>query len=171
PVAIQIPDTPDTIPDISPALAETHAAPPTPVGMRITATPPSTIITDPNRAQPRRYAIVAFFAVIPLAVGGFVLFRSLNQHSGAPADRGAGSAVNAPADNGSAIGTQPVLEQAQTVDAGVADAAAVELAPPPPVDAGVKVKKPDRHRPRVTPDAGAQQGLPDIDFIDVNKKK
>ena len=41
-----------------------------------------------------------------------------------------------------------------------------------PVDAGVKVKKRDRRERktvRVRPDAGAQS-LPDIDFIDVNKK-
>jgi serine/threonine protein kinase len=175
PLAISIPDTPDTIPDISPALAETHAAPntPTPVGMVIPAAAlpisTSTVSITPAGAGPRRYAIVAFFAIIPIGVLAFVMFRAMKPttyRAGSPA----GSAVTDP---------QGVLRQDKDVhpatlpDAGVVvvDAPALEAIEAPPLDAGVKDRKRDRRKPpRVTPDAGAPQGLPDIDFIDVNKK-
>jgi len=182
PLAVQIPDTPDTIPDISPALAETHAAPnaPTPVGMVVSATsqtPPPT----PGGEKPRRYAIVAFFAVIPLAVGAFVMFNAMNRSKQA-ADTGGGGAANVNGTTAAGSGSdvdrsrgsddKPQLsqqQQAPIADAGLDAPAIDEATPPPSADAGVK-KKPDHHKPRVRPDAGAE-GLPDIDFLEVNKKK
>jgi serine/threonine protein kinase len=184
PVAVEIPN--DTIPDISPALAETHAAPntPTPVGMVVRATPVSTTsvpaattsLIGPAPAPARRYAIVAFFAIIPIGILAFVMFRATTHDRD---EAGSGNSV-APSDNAfTAPGSGLDLRQQPNEppsDAGVAfivDAPATEavVAPPPRVDAGVKVRKPDRPKPpRITVDAGAQ-GLPDIDFIDVNKKK
>jgi serine/threonine protein kinase len=171
PVALSIPDTPDTIPDISPALAETHAAPdtPTPVGMVIPVPAAPTVVTTgaPTSAGPRRYAIVAFFAIIPIGVLAFVMFRSPSGNQ----DR---SATPLPVgSSGSDLQQQKTITPDAAVDAGVVvDAQSIEAVAPPPVriDAGVK-RKPDRPRPpRPAVDAGAQ-GLPDIDFIDVNKKK
>jgi len=166
----------DTIPDISPALAETHAAPntPTPVGMVIRATPVSTT-TVSTKPAPRRYAIIAFFAIVPIAILAFVMVRSLTSSQD--------GAASVP-ERGNATTNQVVEPQPAVVpDAGVVivDAPAVEViaAPPVTIDAGVRRKpdrakpdraKPDRAKPATTPDAGTQ-GLPDIDFIDVNKKK
>ncbi|HEX5061816.1 MAG TPA: serine/threonine-protein kinase [Kofleriaceae bacterium] len=177
PLAIQIPDTPDTIPDISPELAETHAAPnpPTPVG-RIVGVTSQTQPPTPGGAKPKRYAIVAFFALIPLAVGAFVMFNVMNRSkqaantggSGAPTVKGnafAGSGSDFDRDRGS--DDKPTLAQdpAPIVDAGV-DAPAVEVVvPPPAADAGVK-KKPEHRKPRVRSDAGAE---PDIDFLPTKK--
>jgi serine/threonine protein kinase len=176
PPAFEIPSTPDTIPDISPALAETHAASdtPTPVGMVVSAVPlSSTSAVAPPSGGPRRYAIVAFFAIIPIAVLAFVMFRPTASPQDA-ARGGSGSPVTGP---GSDVHQQQLVPEPTFVpaDAGIVtvDAQAIEAsAPPARVDAGVKIRKPDRPKPpRATPDAGAQQGLPDIDFIDVNKKK
>jgi serine/threonine protein kinase len=163
----------DTIPDVSPELAETHAAPntPTPVGMRVTMPPSlSTSSMAPTSGGRRRYAIVAFFAIIPIAVLAFVMFRPTTTKRG---EDGAGSPVTAP-DQGSGVSVQQPIEPRASPDAGVTivDAPALEAIAPVRVDAGVKVRRPDRPKPpRATPDAGAQPGLPDIDFIDVNKKK
>jgi serine/threonine-protein kinase len=165
PTAVIIPDTPDTIPDVSPALAETHAAPPAPpVSMTISQT------SMPGGARPRRYAIVAFFAIIPLGIMAFVMF---DQQSSPRGDRAiepvqADDPTRKPPD-------KPVIDYTPTVDAGVvvlpdaASSMAGVSGLPLAVDAGVK--KPDRRRPRVRPDAGAEAGLPDIEFLDVNKKK
>lgn len=192
PVAVSIPDVPDTMPDISPALAETHEATtpvppgfrmtPTPVGMVMSTPPPS--VVEPGRPAPRRYAIVAFFAIIPLGVVAFLMFRS---PSGSQEDRAAAPNTSTEPSPPTS-GPQPLaMPPPAAPDAGVAiitDAAPVEaIAPPVTIDAGVRRRsdrsdrtdrtdRTDRQRPRVTPDAGTSQpGLPDIDFIDVNKKK
>jgi serine/threonine-protein kinase len=193
PLAIQIPDTPDTIPDVSPALAETHAAPTTPVpasrarqtpaaGVIITSTPDLPPPT-PGGAAPRRYAIVAFFAIIPLAAGAFVLFRSTKQsvdHAAVPASAGSGAETSSGAgldDNAVMMRPPPAPDAGVVVDAQPVEPVEVVEPQVAPVDAGVaapgkvgNAKKPDRHRPRIAPDAGTST-LPDIDFIDVNKKK
>jgi hypothetical protein len=158
PMAVLIPDTPDTIPDISPALAETHAAPPSGTVGRIVAMTPETPAPTAGGAKPRRYAIVAFVAVIPIAAAMFVVFN-------AKQDRSASSKpevqhVGAPLDN--------VPLDAAPIDAGVEPLDAYEtpeaVPAAAPIDAGVKTKKRDRKRPRVRSDAGAQD-TPDIDFI------
>ncbi len=164
PLAIQIPEAPDTVPDVA-AFAETMATPRVGTFTRVTEqTPPPT----PGGAKPRRYAIVAFFAVIPLAVVGLVLVKSQHtrERRSSPVEH---VGVPDPVDTAA---TKPVLEQtAPPVDAGIDAAAAAAVTPDVvvPVDAGVKPKKRE-HKQRVRPDAGAQS-LPDIDFIDVNKKK
>ena len=181
--AIVIPDTPDTIPDVSPELAETHAAPntPTPVGMLVSRQAASaTSLTDAQpRAPARRYAIVAFFAIVPIAAIALVMFNlksnpdrsregpgsDQTNTSGEPRGSGSdGSAVD------HVVGPPP---PAVTPDAGVieVDAAAPAALVPSRPDAGVKVRRPDRERvkpPRATPDAGMPD---DLDFLDVNKKK
>ncbi len=175
PLAISIPGIPDTMPDISPELAETHAAPntPTPAGMMRSAIVGSTATIQPPRSSGRRYAIITFVAVIPIAVLAVVMFQSTSKRD----QDGATNTQPEPASGSAPV--MPVLQQAETPDAGIAivDAQPVEVAepvaaPPAPVDAGVK-RKHERSRPsRTKPDAGAaSQGLPDIDFIDVNKKK
>jgi serine/threonine-protein kinase len=148
PIAIQIPEVPDTIPDVSPALAETHAA----------AVTPTITLASPTTAKPRRYAIVAFFAVIPLGIVAFVMFNQIN------------TAPDREASQGNTAGSAPQVG----VDAAViapldAPSVALEapLVPAVTIDAGVK-KKPDRPR-RHRPDA-AVEGLPDIEFLDVKKK-
>jgi hypothetical protein len=178
---------------VSPALAETHAAPTTPVpasrarqtpaaGVIITSTPDLPPPT-PGGAAPRRYAIVAFFAIIPLAAGAFVLFRSTKQsvdHAAVPASAGSGAETSSGAgldDNAVMMRPPPAPDAGVVVDAQPVEPVEVVEPQVAPVDAGVaapgkvgNAKKPDRHRPRIAPDAGTST-LPDIDFIDVNKKK
>jgi serine/threonine-protein kinase len=178
PHPVQIPDTPDTMPDISPALAETATAAvtpppssrvtPLPAGMLVTATPETAAPTK-GGAAPRRYAIVAFFAVIPLAILGFVMFnKSQSSHVPAATESGSNGTATTTSGSGAALANTPDKTPPAVVDAGV-DAAPVVL-PPVPADAGV-AKPTHRPHPRTKPDAGTQSQLPDIDFIDVNKKK
>jgi serine/threonine protein kinase len=166
PVATTIPDIPDTIPDVSPALAETHAMTPTPVGMVVSrARAGSTVTVSPPRS--RRIALVALLAAIPLGIGTFCAVRSQRSRDSEPARE----PVAAPPIEQPAVVTPDAgVEAVETVviDAGV------ELAAPAPIDAGVKKRDRRDRRDRVkaaTPDAGTSQSLPDIDFIDVDKKK
>jgi serine/threonine-protein kinase len=157
PIAVHVPEVPDTMPDISPALAETHAA----------AHAPRTVATSvpaqlaPRSGRPPRYVIAAMLAVIPVAAVSFMLFRGSAKQEAAPGPQ-----------HDAAVQEQAELP-APPPPPATPDAGVVEVAAPPPVeiDAGVTptTTKRDRRRPRVRPDAGAE-GLPDIDFIDVNKK-
>jgi serine/threonine-protein kinase len=179
--AMVLPDTPDTIPDTSPALAETAAATPMPAGMVVMKTPES-IAPTPDGAKPRRYAIVAFFAVIPLAAAAFVMFGSQASRDSTRAPEPARDRASEPdlravpqshlfssSGESSAAGSAVTeTKTAVTPDAGIdAPGRAMEV----PIAAGVKStsRSHERPKPRARPDAGTQQ-LPDIDFIDVNKK-
>ena len=177
-----IPDAPDTIPDVPPAMAETLAATPTPSGMVIQRKPgPGGAVAvsvgtsiPPTGSKGRRYAIITLVAIVPLAAIAFVMFNTMKTSQQATKDHAAeprGSDVSgATAD---AAVQQPLADPPPVVDAGV-DAPAATI----PSDAGVK-KRPERggdrpRPPKTTPDAGApanNQTLPDIDFIDINKKK
>ena len=166
PLSYLIPDTPDTIPDIHAALAETHAASSNPSGMVVSMPPSVTELTSP--VKPRRYAIVAFFAVIPLGVLAFVMMNTRSRgHETPRAVAGmpkgaamAGSDTAAGSGSSAEVGTPDVVvgQTRQPVDAGV-DAG---------LDAGVVGKKTAVIKkvpklPKARPDAGASE--PDIDFI------
>ena len=173
PVAVHIPDTPDTIPDISPALAETHAATATPAGKVVTAAP------APVQSKPRgrRYVIPALVAAVGVGVLSFVMIDRSLKKGEAPAAAADANIEQVVED------VQPQSSPPVPVDAAVAIEPVIDAAVPAAgeIDAGVPVKdrprperprperpRPERPRPRVPVDAGT--GLPDIDFIDVNKK-
>ena len=162
-----IPDAPDTIPDVPPALAETHAAAPTPTGMVVPRAPVTTVSTASAIAavrKPRRFALVALLAVVPIGIATFALVRSQQRSPQAVAPIADAAVEAVPAIQ---IDAAVVVPVAVPADAGI-DAAPVPAVVP--IDAGVKIRRPDRPRPpRATRDAGTQS-LPDIDFIDVNKK-
>jgi serine/threonine protein kinase len=168
PPAMMIPDTPDTIPDVSPALAETHAATPTPVGMVVSRARPGSTVT-PSPARPRRLAFVALLVAIPLGIGTYFAVRSLSRDP-EPARQPVAAPPMDPPPPDAAV--QLVAEPPPALDAGVATAA------PPPIDASVTRPSDRRERldrskqPRPTVDAGtAPHALPDIDFLDIGKQK
>jgi serine/threonine protein kinase len=174
-------DIPDTMPDVSPALAETFAATPAPESKVLDSTPKGErkstpridTSTDQVQRPPRRFAIVVMFAIVPIAVVAFVMFKTMNTGS---KDTGTGSHMTDPAGGsgptnvgsssaGSSspdVGSDSALGVPVVVDAGVADA------PAPLIDAGKRTTKPDARTkpPRSKPDAGAAAGSaePDVDF-------
>ena len=151
PLAPSVPDVPDTMPDVGVALGETLAATPPSIGHVVVTPPPS--VTEQARPATRRYAIVAFFAVIPIGVLAFVMMKTSSKRERAPvgvAGFGSGSSLTGATGH---------------ADVPAADAA---VTPDAPVDAGVDampdagVKKPASRRSKRI-DAGASD--PDIDFI------
>ncbi len=181
PIAVHIPDTPDTIPDISPALAETYTATPAPAGNVVTA-PPAQV--QPNR-RGRRYLIPALIAAVGVGALSFVMIdRSLKKTEApaAAADASVTEVVDeAPAPMDAATGAETASATDPAVDPDSGPAIDAGVPPAVEIDAGVRVKdrpgserprperpRPERPRPRATIDAGT--GLPDLDFIDVNKK-
>jgi serine/threonine-protein kinase len=165
--AVSIPDIPDTIPDVSPALAETLASTPLPesqvLDSGVQAAP--AVVATSVLVKPRRYAIITTIMIVPLAIVGFVMFKSMGtQSDGEPKGQG-NTAVNGSAMSnvGSSVGSDMGSAVAATVDAG-----AVIIAEPPVIDAGRAVVKVDagvRHHhspPSAKPDAGTAE--PNIDF-------
>ncbi|HEU4613944.1 MAG TPA: protein kinase [Kofleriaceae bacterium] len=163
PLVVEIPNVADTVPDVPPALAATHAAMPPPPVRAGTQPPESLVQPAPSRARSRRFVLIAIIAALPLAVLAFVMVRSpggMPERAAAPSRS---DAVDAAVHE--AIAPPPV-------DAAI-DATAIAVEPPGdaavPIDAPAKVRTKRHDRPRARPDAGGQ--LPDIDFLDVGKKK
>jgi hypothetical protein len=171
-------DMPDTIPDVSPALAETFAATPAPESQVLDSAPKSRkstpridTSTDQVQRPPRRFAIVVMFAIVPIAIVAFVFFKTMNTSStndstGEPDIRTPVGSSSPDAGSGSAAVAVPLA-----VDAAVPDA------PAPLVDAGSRPHRPRPdagtrpHRPK--PDAGAAAGsaAPDLPFYEEPKPK
>jgi serine/threonine-protein kinase len=187
PLLVEIPNVADTVPDVPPGLAETHAAmPPPPV--RAGTQPPESLAPPaeslaPTSAKPRRYTIIALLAVIALAGLAFVMLRSSDgtpEPAAAPSgsDASSGSAeasdrvVMPPVDAAPLPATPVAVDAAPLAASSIAVGVPVDAGVVAPTDAAVKATKHERprHRPRTRPDAGTQ-ALPDIDFLDVNKKK
>ncbi|HTL35345.1 MAG TPA: protein kinase [Kofleriaceae bacterium] len=164
-------EIPDTMPDVPPALAETFAATPAPDSHVVESAPQgkkSTPRFDSSMEQvpqkpPRRFAIVVMFAIVPIALVAFVMFKSLDTGSKG-GDTGAnphiepvGSASSGP---GSDSGAGAATDMPAAVDAGVVDA-------PNVIDAPRATTKPDagtkRHQPHTTP-AVRPDAAPDVDF-------
>jgi tRNA A-37 threonylcarbamoyl transferase component Bud32 len=77
---ILVGEAPDTVPDVQGALAETDMALETQARAAIAAAAAATASQDVSGATPpkakQRYAVIAFFAIVPIGVLAFVLFRA-----------------------------------------------------------------------------------------------
>lgn len=178
---------PDTTADSQEALAETHAATPTPppvgrahaVVPAPAATPAPTIDASAEKRPARtRYVVLAMLLLVPLAILVVIQLRPAATPSGG---QSSGSALVPPADASIAVETVEPVERVDTVERTDTVDAAVATDVSAPVDAGaVKPTRPTRPRPArpVTapptesttkpapprPDAGTVE-LPEIDFL------
>ncbi|HUS28037.1 MAG TPA: serine/threonine-protein kinase [Kofleriaceae bacterium] len=168
-------DIPDTIPDVSPALAETFAATPVPESQVLDSAPKSrkstpridTSTDQVKRPQPRRVAIFMAIAIVPIAVVALLVVKSMNNRASTGETGGAGNgSVGSSSGSGApqrlAVPQDAALAHPPPVDATEIDARGASTTP----DAG-------RHRPRVVPptskvDAGATE--PNIDFYEEKPK-
>ena len=128
---------------------------------------PPSVTEITSRAKPRRYAIVAFFAVIPLGALAFVMMNTRSRGHETPREVAGMPKAAAMAGSDTAAGSGSSAEVA-TPDMGVApDSAAVDAGVDAGLDAGVGKKaaviKKVPKLPKARPDAGASE--PDIDFI------
>jgi serine/threonine-protein kinase len=149
-------NTSDTEPDVANALAETYQATPVPGPAPVAALSAvrSGVTTT---AKPRRYAVIAFFAIIPLGVLAFVMFTS-NTTQPQGADSGRGRKGSATADVPDAMPMTSVV-QGPPVDAAIPDAHVDAAIDAPPKPHGNTVQS---HPPHARPDAGTDE--PSIEF-------
>jgi serine/threonine protein kinase len=144
-------DVSDTIPDISDAFAETHAATPTPANIARPKPVAATLsVTAPVKR--RAWWPLALLAIVPLGIVGYLAFGRTPASTTAPADARVTVPLATPIDAGvidapvdAAIPVDAAVVTPKRTDAGVRR--------PPAADAGVKKPKPD-----------AATAEPNIDF-------